>query len=121
MTTRFTDLDLDVEGFAERLGADLERFATSDWSLFAERPAGPDKEGARQMLTMITDLGAESEFILLCEVTSCGIAAAAGLDPIRIQAALELGRRRGRRDVTAKIRGIGRLLRLADDDPPSAA
>jgi hypothetical protein len=57
------------------------------------------------MLAMITD----------------GIAAAAGLDPIRIQAALELGRRRGRSDAVAKVRGLAPLCRLMEEEPPSAA
>jgi hypothetical protein len=120
MKKQTSKLDLDVEGFAERLGAGLERFAAGDWSAF-ERPRGPDEESARQMLAMITELSAQSEFVILCESAVLGIAAASGLGTTRIQAALELGRRRGRRDAAAKVRGLAPLCRLMDEEPPSTA
>jgi hypothetical protein len=42
------------------------------------------------------------------------------MKPLRIRAAQEIGRRRGRREVTAKVRGVAQLLRLGKEEPPSA-
>jgi hypothetical protein len=99
-------IDLDVDGFADRLGAGLERLAKGDWSMFVDMPSDPapiDQETAAQLGKMLTTVVHLSSLAACMEGAALGIAQACGMSPDAIQLFAEKGRRSGRRNARKLI------------------